>query len=83
MIRYSYQVILFAAQHVLPENGESKRGYILIKLIRSYIELDMYAGLTVHTDSTIAAGEAELQTFGTTLRVYNLYYLAIALSHSH
>ena len=67
------QVILFAAQHVLQENGDSKRGYILTKLIRSYLELDMSAGLTVHTESTISAGEAELETFGKTLRVC-IYY---------
>lgn len=31
----------------------------------------MYAALTVHTDSTISAGEAELQTFGRSLEVIN------------
>lgn len=52
-----------------------------MKLIRSYLELDMYAGLTVHTESTIAAGEAELQTFGNILRVH-LYRLNITSLHS-
>lgn len=44
-----------------------------MKLIRSYLELDMCAGLTVHTESTIAAGEAELKIFGELLRVRIMY----------
>lgn len=36
---------------------------MLLKLMRSYLELDMYSGLTVHTESTISAGKEELIHF--------------------
>ena len=37
--------------------------------MRSYLELDMYASLTVHTDVTIALGREELLRFDEILRV--------------
>jgi len=42
---------------------------ILLKLIRSYLELDMFSSLTVQTELTIAAGEAELLQFEEVLHV--------------
>ena len=44
-------------------------GFLLLKLLRSYLELDMYASLTVHTDVTIAEGRNELLRFGEVLQV--------------
>lgn len=37
----------------------SPRGYLLLKIIQSYLELDMYSTLTLHTESTIAARREE------------------------
>lgn len=47
----------------------SEQGYLLLELTRSYLELDMFAGLTVHTDETIARAEKELLTFAEVLQV--------------
>ena len=39
--------------------------------MRSYLELDMYASLTMHTEATLAAGRAELKTFDSLMQVSN------------
>ena len=44
-------------------------GYLLLRLMRSYLELDMYTSLIVHTESTLAAGRAELLVFEKLLHV--------------
>jgi len=56
------QVIIFAAEEVLA-SGDSDRGFLLLQLMRSYLELDMYLSLTVHTDTTLEAGQKELLNF--------------------
>jgi hypothetical protein len=38
-------------------------GYALLKCIASYLHIDMYVSLDVHTECTIAAGEAEILVF--------------------
>ncbi|KAF9480048.1 hypothetical protein BDN70DRAFT_878082 [Pholiota conissans] len=63
------KVIIFASVHVLTEEA-SRPGYALLKLMRSYLELDMYASLTVHNETTIAAGKMELLTFEQCLKDY-------------
>jgi len=55
-------MILFCAQDVLQQTS-SKLGYLLLRCIRYYIELDMYASMEVHTEDTIAAGRQALQDF--------------------
>ena len=42
---------------------EDKAGYALLKCIASYLYIDMYVSLNVHTERTIAAGEAEILVF--------------------
>jgi hypothetical protein len=59
---------LFATHNILtPES--SPAGYHLLKCIRSYLDLDMYASLEVHTEETISAGRDELLNFGALLNV--------------
>ncbi|KAG1846155.1 hypothetical protein C8R48DRAFT_616555, partial [Suillus tomentosus] len=48
----------------------SPEGYKLLHLIRSYLQLDSYIGLDVHTASTLAAIEAELLVFNNALEDY-------------
>ncbi|KAF8971925.1 hypothetical protein BDZ97DRAFT_1901552 [Flammula alnicola] len=67
------KIIVYASHNVLnPETTEE--GYLLLKLIRSYLELDMYASLTMHTDTTLAAGHAELLVFNNLLKKYKKDY---------
>jgi len=54
--------------HVLTQ-AKCPTGFLLLRLLRSYLELDMYASLTVHTDVTIALGRDELLRFGEILQV--------------
>ena len=42
---------------------ETKPEYCLLKALRCYIEVDLYASLEVHTDRTIAAGREKLTHF--------------------
>ncbi|KDR67396.1 hypothetical protein GALMADRAFT_232065 [Galerina marginata CBS 339.88] len=66
------KVIIFASQHVLtPER--SPDGFSLLKLIRSYLELDMFSSLTLQTESTLEMGRQELLTFETLLEEYKLH----------
>jgi hypothetical protein len=41
----------------------------VLRIIRSYLELDMFASLTVHTEVTIYAGREELQQYGDLIKV--------------
>ncbi|KAG0698920.1 hypothetical protein DFH29DRAFT_809715 [Suillus ampliporus] len=50
--------LLYAAQNVLTQE-EDEAGYALLKCIASYLHIDMYISLDVHTESTITAGEAK------------------------
>ena len=73
------QVILFAAHHVLTPDV-SPDGYILLKLIRSYLKLDMFTSLTVQTELTIATGEAELLWFEEVLHVHFNFHISSLLT---
>ncbi|KAF8953785.1 hypothetical protein BDZ97DRAFT_1767154 [Flammula alnicola] len=57
------------SKHILTPDI-SKEGFHLLKLIRSYLELNMFASLTVQTEMTIAVGKAEMQRFEELLHVY-------------
>ena len=41
----------------------------MLRIIRSYLELDMFASLTVHTEVTITAGWEELQRYSDLIKV--------------
>jgi len=64
--------MLYAAQNVLTRKDDPV-GYALLKTIASYLKLTMYITLDVHTESTLAAGEAELLVFQQRLQVYSSY----------
>ncbi|KAG0692969.1 hypothetical protein DFH29DRAFT_985615 [Suillus ampliporus] len=61
--------IVFVAQNVLT-HAEDEAGYALLKCIVSYLHIDMYVSLDVHTESTLAAGEAEILVFQKLLDEY-------------
>ncbi|KAG2029832.1 hypothetical protein BDR03DRAFT_879823, partial [Suillus americanus] len=61
--------MLYAAQNVL-RHSEDPVGYALLQCIGSYLQLTMYIALNVHTEATLAAGEAELRVFETRLHAY-------------
>ncbi|KAF8812136.1 hypothetical protein BYT27DRAFT_7221243 [Phlegmacium glaucopus] len=61
------KVIIFASHNVV---STTDRGLLLLRLMRSYLELDMYTSLTVHTESTLAAGRAEILVFEELLHEY-------------
>ncbi|KAG2343829.1 hypothetical protein BDR05DRAFT_999735 [Suillus weaverae] len=61
--------IIYAAQNVLTR-VEDEAGYALLKCIVSYLHIDMYVSLDVHTESTLAAGEAEILVFQKLLDEY-------------
>lgn len=71
------QVIIFASVHVFTPEF-SPRGYLLLRLIRVYLELDMCAALTTHTETTLEAGEAELRNFEALIKVFNFFPLLTA-----
>lgn len=47
----------------------SPQGYLLLWLIRSYLELDMYASLVIQSTDTLDAGKRELLKYHTILEV--------------
>ncbi|THH15034.1 hypothetical protein EUX98_g9526 [Antrodiella citrinella] len=61
------KTIIFASHNVLTE-GEDRLGYLLLQIIRSYLEINIYLSLEVHTEETLAAGEAELLRFSDLLK---------------
>ena len=71
---------MFASQHVLTPEF-SAEGFVLLKLIRSYLELDMFASLTVQTDDTLAAGLEELLNFEKVLHVGPNFHYAFLSRH--
>ena len=57
-----HQVVMFSSHNLL--TGDiSPAGFILLRLLRSYLELDMFSSLSVQTESTLAAGKTELGIF--------------------
>ncbi|KAK7021668.1 hypothetical protein R3P38DRAFT_3397032 [Favolaschia claudopus] len=60
------KMMIFAAHDVLTENA----GFVLLKCLRAYLELDLYAGLNLHTMETIAAGRQHLQKFDRLMKEY-------------
>ncbi|KAJ7360797.1 hypothetical protein DFH08DRAFT_921182 [Mycena albidolilacea] len=63
------KMMVFAAHNILTAETD-KIGVLLLACIRSYLELDMYAGLELHTADTIADGRRQLQKFDQSLKKY-------------
>ncbi|KAK0435646.1 hypothetical protein EV421DRAFT_1892516 [Armillaria borealis] len=68
---FSSQVIhiIFVTHNILTEINDV-HGYHLLKCVRSYIELRMYAGFNLHTERSIQAIRDELNKFSTLIREY-------------
>ncbi|KAG2137820.1 hypothetical protein BD769DRAFT_1351482 [Suillus cothurnatus] len=60
---------LYAGLNILTPRA-SPEGYQLLRVISSYLQLDSWIGLDVHTESTLAEIEAELLVFDTELKAY-------------
>lgn len=56
---------LFALHNVLTDT----QGYLLLQCLQSYLELDMYASLEVHTEQTLKDGRQELKHFSLLINV--------------
>ncbi|KAG1846280.1 hypothetical protein F4604DRAFT_1884179 [Suillus subluteus] len=56
------KMAIFAAQRIL-RRSQSKLRYLLLRCIRHYIDLDIYAGFEVHTEDSIVAGRQALRDF--------------------
>lgn len=63
-----YQLLPFAAHTVLTEE-KSPLGYRLLRCLRSFLVMDTYAAMEVHTEDTIAAGRAEIIRFSELIEV--------------
>ena len=77
-------MLIFASHHVLTQ-ANCPNGFLLLKLLRSYVELDMYASLTVHTDVTLKLGKEEFLCFNEILRVsaqINAVTFLISIRHT-
>jgi hypothetical protein len=54
---------------------EGTTEYLLLKALRCFIEVDIYASLEVHTENTIVSGRGKLTHF------YELMNVSLSLSH--
>ncbi|KAF9023317.1 hypothetical protein BDP27DRAFT_1457290 [Rhodocollybia butyracea] len=63
------KLFLFGAHNVVPET-KNKAGYTLLKVMRKYINVIMYAGLDVHTTNTMILGRDSITSFVKTLKIY-------------
>jgi len=66
---YVVQIALFVLHNILVDS----RGFLLLQCLCSYLELDMYASLEVHTTHTLADGQAELKNFSNLMKVRFLF----------
>lgn len=64
------QLILIAHNILTPKSDPI--GYILLQALRAYMELDMYAGLSLHMSSTLQAGWTKQSIFIALIEVYLL-----------
>ncbi|PPQ71542.1 hypothetical protein CVT26_010402 [Gymnopilus dilepis] len=65
------KLVLFAAYNILTETA-SPGGYGILRLLRKFLELHMYTALSLHTESTIKAGEESLLEFEAALKEYRI-----------
>ena len=53
--------------------GSGDRGKLLLQCVQAYVELDVLASFNVHTDETIAFGQAALDKFVKLANVRHLF----------
>ncbi|KAG1858282.1 hypothetical protein C8R48DRAFT_748763 [Suillus tomentosus] len=63
------KMIIYATHDILPEQ-DCPLGYLLLRCVRLYLELDMYASLEVHTAETISSGRHTHRMFSAILHQY-------------
>ncbi|KAG2126460.1 hypothetical protein BD769DRAFT_1652763 [Suillus cothurnatus] len=63
------KLIVFTAHNVFQRDVDP-HVYLLLRCIRSYVELNMYASLEVHTEDTIRDGRNTLSKFAELMDVY-------------
>ncbi|KAF7424448.1 hypothetical protein PC9H_009755 [Pleurotus ostreatus] len=61
------KLILFASYNILTKNVDAT-GYLLLRCLRAYINMRMYAGMQVHTDDTITAGREAVEVFSVLIK---------------
>ncbi|KAG0703025.1 hypothetical protein DFH29DRAFT_982086 [Suillus ampliporus] len=64
------KLIVFAAHDVI-DRASHALPYLLLRCIRKYVNVDMYAALEVHTSETIAAGRQAVKEFMQLLDQYS------------
>ncbi|KAG1874972.1 hypothetical protein F4604DRAFT_2009023 [Suillus subluteus] len=64
------KLIVFAAHDVIDRTSHALP-YLLLRCIRQYVNVDMYAALEVHTSETIAEGRRAIQEFTRLLDQYS------------
>ncbi|SJL09155.1 uncharacterized protein ARMOST_12531 [Armillaria ostoyae] len=62
--------LIFIAHNILTPKSDPI-GYILLQALRAYMELDMYAGLSLHTSSTLQAGRTKQSIFTALIKKYD------------
>ncbi|KAG9219806.1 hypothetical protein CCMSSC00406_0009505 [Pleurotus cornucopiae] len=63
------KIILFACHNILTKE-EDEVGYLLLRCLRAYMNMRMYAGLRLHTEETISAGREAVEEFSALLQEY-------------
>lgn len=51
------------AAHMILKEDDSPLGYLLLRCVQLFLEVDAYAVLEVHTTETISAGRHAVQAF--------------------
>lgn len=61
-------MLLFTTHNVLTEK-DSPLGYLMLRCLRSYLNLDMWVSMEAHTPDTIEEGRKELLRFSKLINV--------------
>lgn len=61
-------MIIYATHNILMED-DSPLGYLLLRCVRLYLEVDIYAALEVHTTNTISEGRSAVQALTAFMKV--------------
>ncbi|KAF9498309.1 hypothetical protein BDN71DRAFT_1428914 [Pleurotus eryngii] len=62
------KIILFASYNILTKEADEV-GYLLLCCLRAYMDMQMYAGMQLHTEETISAGREAVARFSELLEV--------------
>ncbi|KAG2030095.1 hypothetical protein BDR03DRAFT_1017528 [Suillus americanus] len=63
------QMIIYATHNILMED-ESPLGYLLLRCVRLYLEVDIYAAFEVHTTTMISKGRGAVQALTALMKQY-------------